>query len=111
MRKKPSDPTTPPAHLSAEAKEWWQRLTEQYEFEDHSLLILASALEAFDRMRQAQKLIKRDGITFIDRFGQRRQHPATLVERDAKGVLLRHLKALGLDLEPLNDGPGRPGGK
>jgi hypothetical protein len=34
-----------------------------------------------------------------------------LVERDSKQTLLRNLRALNLDLEPLRDQPGRPPGK
>jgi P27 family predicted phage terminase small subunit len=75
------------------------------------LLILESTLEALDRMRQAQEAIDKEGITTKDRFGQPKQHPATLVERDSKATLLRGLKAMGLDLEPLNEAAGRPIGK
>ena len=53
--------------------------------------------------------LRREGIVIRDRFGQKKQHPATLVERDAKMALVRNLKALNLDLEPLNL-PGRPHG-
>ena len=49
-----------------------------------------------------------DGITITDRFDQVKPHPATVIERDSKLTLLRHVKALGLDLEPLHDKPGRP---
>jgi P27 family predicted phage terminase small subunit len=97
-----------PKHLSAEAAGWWERIMADWDLESPALLILEGALEAFDRMRAAQKIIKAEGITTKDRFGQVKQHPATLVERDSKATLLRGLKALALDLEPLNDGPGRP---
>lgn len=60
-------------------------------------------------MRKAQGILRREGIVIRDRFGQKKQHPATLVERDAKMALVRNLKALNLDLEPLNL-PGRPHG-
>jgi hypothetical protein len=33
------------------------------------------------------------------------------VERDSRAQWLAALKALNLDLEPLHDKPGRPGGK
>ncbi len=47
-----------------------------------------------------------------DRFGQLKQNPATIIERDAKMAMLRALRALGLDI--VQPGPvGRPvgGGK
>lgn len=97
-----------PEHLSAEAQRWWAKITGEWELEEPALLILESALEAFDRMRQAQAILQEEGIVVTDRFGQPKQHPATLVERDAKATLLRCLKSLNLDIEPLQDGPGRP---
>lgn len=97
--------------LSREAVKWWNRIVEEWDLDPGALLILENALECFDRMRQAQAIIARDGITTTDRFGQVKQHPATLVERDAKAGLLRALRALNLDIEPLNAGPGRPPGR
>jgi hypothetical protein len=56
-RKKRTVPPAP-AHLSAEAKNWWRRIHEENEIGDQSgLLILATALESFDRMRAAQAVI------------------------------------------------------
>jgi P27 family predicted phage terminase small subunit len=101
----------PPARLSREAKRWWQALVGDYEFDEPGLLLLESALESFDRMRQAQAVIAAEGIVVKDRFGQPKQHPATIVERDAKMAMVRQLKALNLDLEPLHDRPGRPSGR
>lgn len=103
-------PPVPPApeHLSEEAKRWWTTLNEGWDLDDPSLLVLESGLECLDRMRQAQKLIKKDGPVVTDRFGQKKQHPATLIERDAKAGLLRHLARLGLDLEPIRETIGRP---
>ncbi len=101
----------PPAHLSPEAKGWWARVISGWDLDDPSLLLLESALELFDRMRQAQRLIKKDGMVVKDRFGQRRPHPACLIERNSKLGMLRHLRELGLDLEPIRDTIGRPGGR
>jgi len=89
----------PPQNLSKEAKKWWVKIVSTWRFDDAGLLILQGGLECFDRQRQAQAILARDGITFVDRFGQIRQHPATLIERDAKAGVLRALKALNLDIE------------
>lgn len=99
----------PPRGLSKEAREWWKKINDGWQLDDAALLLLGSALECFDRMRKAQGILRREGIVIRDRFGQKKQHPATLVERDAKMALVRNLKALNLDLEPLNL-PGRPHG-
>jgi P27 family predicted phage terminase small subunit len=101
----------PPPRLSVEARAWWRKLTAEYCIRDEAgLLLLATALESFDRMRQAQAAIKTDGATVKDRFGQIRANPATTIERDSRAGMMAALKALNLDLEPLNDRPGRPSG-
>lgn len=101
-----------PPGLSVAARGWWKKLIAEYEIADQAgLLLLQTALEAFDRMKQAQKLIKQDGAVVNDRFGQPRAHPAATIERDARAAMLSALKALNLDLEPLRDGAGRPPGR
>jgi P27 family predicted phage terminase small subunit len=95
-----------PSHLSVEAKGHWARLHAGWQLDDAGDLILLVALEAFDRMRGAQKAVKREGITL-----KGRAHPATTIERDARLAMLRALRQLGLDLEPVRDRAGRPGGR
>jgi P27 family predicted phage terminase small subunit len=102
---------TPPAGLSREARRRWTALVEEFAIGDSAgLQILATALEAFDRMRQAQRRVKKDGPVFKDRFGQMKAHPLLTIERDARAAWLASLKALNLDIEPLRDRVGRPGG-
>lgn len=101
-----------PKNLSKEAKAWWSKILNDYEIEDEAgLLILQTSLEAFDRMRQAQEIIKKEGMQVTDRFDQTKAHPLCVVERDARSQFLQGLKQLNLDLEPLRETPGRPGGK
>src|SRR5436309_5455362 len=99
-----------PKALSPEAKTWWKKIVSGWELDDAGFLILQSALECFDRMRQAQGILAKEGITSTDRFGQAEVHPAVLVERDAKAGLLRALRAMNLQIEPLHDAIGRPPG-
>jgi P27 family predicted phage terminase small subunit len=101
----------PPKQLSKEAKAWWRKIVASWELDDAALLLLESTLEQFDTMRKAQELITTQGLTYVDRFNQIKPNPATVIERDAKQGLLRGIRALGLDLEPLNSGPGRPPGR
>lgn len=103
---------TAPKGLSTEAKAWWKRLRTEYEIEDDAgLLLLQTGLEAFDRMRHAQDAIRAEGMTVLDRFGQRKAHPLLPAERDARAQMLAALRALNLDVEPLQDRPGRPAGR
>lgn len=101
-----------PKHLSADAKRWWTEIQDEYGIDDPGGdLLLQTAMEAFDRMKSAQVAIKRDGELLVDRFGQFKPHPLLTAERDARSQMMAALKALNLDLEPLRDRPGRPGGR
>lgn len=101
-----------PQHLSKEAKSWWKKLHDEYDLEDQGgRLLLQTALEAFDRMREAQRIIDAEGSTVLDRFDQVKAHPLCTVERDSRSQMMQAIKSLNLDIEPLNPAPGRPGGK
>lgn len=101
-----------PENLSEEARQWWTRLAEEYGLDDTAgLLLLQTALEAFDRMRGAQKIVLDEGARIIDRFQQIKSHPLLTVERDSRAQMIQALKALNLDVEPLKNGPGRPPGR
>jgi P27 family predicted phage terminase small subunit len=101
-----------PSHLSKEAKRWWRELQDEYQISDAAgLLLLQTACEAHDRMKAAAATIEREGQTVKDRFDQDKPHPLLTVERDARSAMLAALKQLNLDLEPLRDSPGRPGGR
>lgn len=101
----------PPAHLSRKAKDWWNKVVAEWVLDDAGLLILQVGLEAFDRMVEAQIHIKEHGAVAEDRWKQLKVNPAVLVERDSRTAMLAAFKQLHLDLEPLNDRPGRPPGR
>ena len=103
---------TPPKHLSAAARKWWRRLMGEYRIEDAAgLLLLATAMECYDRMKSASAVLDDEGPCFRDRHGQARPHPAAAVETTNRSQMMTALKNLNLDLEPLRDRVGRPGGK
>lgn len=62
------------------------------------MAMLLVGLEAFDRMRQAQEAVSRDGAYIDGRFGVK-AHPALAIERDSRVSFLRAQRELGLDLE------------
>ena len=101
-----------PGHLSTDSRRLWRELVAEYDIGDRAgVLLLTTAMEARDRMKAATKTIENEGQSVTDRFGQVRAHPLLVVERDARAAMLSALKALNLDLEPLRDRPGRPGGR
>ncbi len=91
----------PPASLSLGARSWWRRIQKDFVVDDEAgLLVLETALLAFDRMEAARKLIDAEGSVVKDRFGQPRAHPAVVIERDARSAMLTGLRQLNLDVEP-----------
>jgi hypothetical protein len=87
-------------------------LTEEYALDDMAALaILTAGLEAYDRAQGAKSLLDVDGPVVEDRWGQKKAHPAASIERDNRAAFLAALRQLNLDVEPLRDGPGRPGGR
>ena len=101
----------PPATLSEPAGDWWRALITEYGINDPAgLLLLETALQAWDRMREAQALIARDGPVIVGAGERPQVHPGIAIERDSRAAFLHAMKALNLDLEPLRDGPGRPPG-
>lgn len=101
----------PPDHLSREAKSWWRRINSEWELGADALLLLRGALESFDRTEEARKLLDKDGLMVLDRFQQRKAHPAASIERDSRLQMVRCWRALNLDVEPPRSGSGRPPGR
>jgi P27 family predicted phage terminase small subunit len=102
---------TAPQHLSKEARNWWRQIRDEYSISDKAgLLLLQTALEAFDRMKAAQSRINTDGEAVEDRFGQIKPHPLLPAERDARAQMLAALKALNLDVQPVKPSVGKPPG-
>lgn len=101
-----------PGHLSKEAKKIFKDLCTEYGIDDVAgLRILRIACESFDRAQTARATIDRDGMTTVDKFGQLKPHPLLASERDSRAAFLAGLKALNLNLEPLQSRPGRPEGR
>src|SRR5215472_526695 len=98
----------PPTGLSPAPKRWWLAVQRDFAIEDPAgLELLCGASQCLDRIREARATIKAEGLFTTDRFGQRRSHPAVLIERDARTGFLASLRALHLDLEPVAT-VGRP---
>ena len=91
-----------PDHLSADARAWWDHLTNEYDIADSGgRLLLQTAMEAFDRMRGAAARVAEDGEMVADRFGQLKAHPMLTVERDARSQMLMSLKQLNLEVHDI----------
>jgi phage terminase small subunit len=61
-------------------------------------MLLRVAACALDELHRAEAELRRHGLTIVDRFNQRRAHPAAAIARDARSGFLQAVKALGLEL-------------
>ena len=76
----------------------YNRLKREYGIDDEAgLLLLQTAMEAFDEMRKAQEEINGEPIYF-DRFGSPQEHPGCKMVRASRSQMIQALKALQLDL-------------
>ena len=102
-------PKPPIDGLSDAALDRWREINRDWFLELPAQMILAAALQSFDRMIQAKSIVDAEGLVVLDRFSQPRPHPAALLERDARSAMERSLKSLNLDLEAVGQ-IGRPTG-
>ncbi len=100
----------PPAGLREAGKLLWKRIIAEFDLEDHALAVLELICQAQDRWADARKVLDAEGVITLDRFDQKRAHPAAAVERDSRQAVVRGLRSMGLDLEPVRP-PGRPAGR
>jgi hypothetical protein len=100
----------PPPHLGDAGRELWSGVQRSYQITDPGgLALLQSAAEAQDRIASCRRQIDEAGELIVVR-GVPKANPLCAVERDARAALVRCLRNLNLDLEPLRDRGGRPGG-
>ena len=88
----------PPRHLSASSRRLWASVVAGYDLEPRHIAVLTVAMEARDRMLEAQAAIRVDGAYIAGLHGPR-SHPGIAVERDSRTAMLRAIRELGLDLE------------
>jgi hypothetical protein len=99
-----------PAGLGEHGAALWRDVTRQYAFDDPgSIETLRQACSATDRAEQCAAAVEQDGLML--RHGKTlRANPLLRDELGFRALAARLLGKLGLDLEPVRSGPGRPGG-
>ena len=98
----------PPCKLGAVGMSLWSDITASYEFGDRaSYETLAQACAAADRAERCREQIDADGEMLRTKLGVR-DHPLLKHEIAARSFVVRTLARLGLDLEPVRAGAGRP---
>ena len=100
----------PPGKLGAVGMSLWLDIVASYEFGDRaSYETLFQACASADRADRLRQLIDADGEIVRTKAGIK-DHPALRHEIACRSFVVRTLARLGLDLEPLRGGPGRPPG-
>lgn len=92
---KPRKPPAPPG-IGRRAQRLWRELQVDWTFSADELELLKLAVEAVDRATKAQEILKREGLTVLDRFQQVKEHPAVAIRNTAEINAARLLKQLGL---------------
>jgi P27 family predicted phage terminase small subunit len=95
--------------LSKETARWRDEMIRTWAFESHHLKLLQLACEAWDRAKQAQKVIDREGLTYLDRWESPHPRPEVKIVENATAQFAQIIKRLGLDIEE-SHGMGRPPG-
>jgi phage terminase small subunit len=89
----------PPAGLQASGRKFWTKVLTEYDLsESHDLERLRQACSCLDEIAEGEKIIKSEGRFIVDRFKQRREHPAGRTIRDNKILFLRAVRELNLDI-------------
>jgi phage terminase small subunit len=98
MKKAPAgDPLlTPPKHLSDRMRSWVSSILGRYLIEPEDFLLLVLIAETWDGGERARIIVAKKGATFLDRFGAPRNRPEISQLRDARLVIARLMKQLGL---------------
>jgi phage terminase small subunit len=87
-----------PKKLSPEAKRLWKTTVDTWTLDGPGFVLLENACRCLDRLRAAEKVLANKGVTFLDRFGSPRPHPAMSIVRDENTTFVRILEQLGLDV-------------
>ena len=88
-----------PRHLSNAMRKWVARVCEKYEVAENDFKLLVMAAESWDLAENARIVIRKRGVSYLDRFGQPRQRPECAVLRDSRIAFIRIMRELNLEHE------------
>lgn len=95
-----------PSHLSKQSQDFYRKTVASYNLDDHHLLLLVKALEAFDLAEKCRKILDIEGFTYIDRFNAPRARPENKILNDSRNAVRTIFRELGFDLA--DDNNSRP---
>lgn len=89
-------PPDPPPHLSKKMKEFWRGVFETKNLQPYQILILKEACESHDRAEQARRILKKEALTYLDRFQQPRSRPEVGMELKYRAQFAKLLGQINL---------------
>lgn len=81
-----------PDFLGKSGRKWVKNIAKRLEIKPEQEESLYQAAHCLDRIQEARDIIDKEGIVAVDRFGQPKTHPATIVEKDNKALFSRMVK-------------------
>jgi hypothetical protein len=106
----PPHPTDPPRQLGDHGRQFWRLVTSEYDIVDSGgREILMQCCAALDRAEALRSQIDADGEVLRVKGGVK-SHPALRDELACRAFITRSIARLGLDVEPIRAGAGRPPG-
>lgn len=82
---------------SEAAKKLYESTVQAFELDEHHLAGLSLAADCLDRIQTAKDALRKDGDFVLDRYGQKKEHPAARTLRENKVVFSRLIRELKLD--------------
>jgi hypothetical protein len=100
---------SPPRDLGRHGRKLWDEVQAAYGIADRGgIELLAQACAALDRAEGLAGAIATDGPVIYSRTGVPKSHPAAKDELACRAFVVRTLERLGLNVEAVKPGPGRP---
>jgi phage terminase small subunit len=97
-----------PKGLSRESQRLWKSTVNTWVLDGPGLTLLEDACKSLDRRRAAEAVVRKEGMTQVDRFRQIKAHPCMGIIRDEVSSFVRLLKQLGLDVAGAAENARRP---
>jgi hypothetical protein len=93
-------------HLSKQSQEFYRKTLARYDLDEHHLMLLVKALEAFDLAEKCRKILDKEGLVYTDRFGAPRARPENKILNDSRNAVKNIFRELGFELA--DDNGSRP---
>jgi hypothetical protein len=99
----------PPRELGRHGRKLWDEVQAAYGITDRGgIELLAQACAALDRAEGLAAAIATDGAIIYSRAGIPKSHPGCKDELNCRAFVVRTLERLGLNVEAVKPGAGRP---